>query len=319
MIMHFKRNRRLWAAVAIAVGLYLVGVVTIEGYGSIFTLRSTLILASMLGIAAVGQTLVIILGGIDLSIPFIVGFANVVVAQLHGQGMSFAVIMAIVVLVALLIGALNGFLASSLSIHPLIITLGVGTALQGCVLLWTHGLPSGAAPAFITNFVSIGGTFGPLPFPGVVPAFFVLAGLVWLFLARTGFGRQLYALGSNPQAAPYVLIKPVFTWTVAFALSAVFAAIAGVLTLGFTGTAYADVGEPYLFETIAAVVVGGTALVGGRGSYIGTVIGAIVLKELNMLLIGYGVPPASVEAVLGLMIIVLVSIYGRESHLRSQI
>ena len=106
---------------------------------------------------------------------------------------------------------------------------------------------------------------------------------------------------------------------ITYALSALFAAIAGVLLLGFTGSAYGDVGQPYLFQTIAAVVIGGTALVGGRGSYLGTVAGAVVLTEINTLLIGLGLQPSLVQAALGLVIILLVSLYGRERHVSASI
>ncbi|AKH99242.1 permease component of ribose/xylose/arabinose/galactoside ABC-type transporters [Hoeflea sp. IMCC20628] len=307
----FKRNR-LYGALLMVVILHLTGIALIDGYGSIFTLRSMLVLSALLAVASVGQTLVIILGGIDLSIPFVVGVANVVAAQLYGDGMDFALVFVIVSLLALGIGALNGLISAGLGVHPLIVTLGVGTVALGAVQQWTGGFPSGSAPQFISDFVSIGGTLGPLPFPGLVPAVFVLIALVVLVLRRTTFGRQLYALGSNPSAARYALIRPVFTWTVTFAISGFFAALAGILLLGFSGSAYAGVGEPYLFQTIAAVVIGGTALVGGSGSYVGTAIGAAVLIEVNTLLIGLGFNPSAVQAGLGLGILVLVSLYGRE-------
>jgi ribose transport system permease protein len=92
-----------------------------------------------------------------------------------------------------------------------------------------------------------------------------------------------------------------------------------MLLLGFTGSAYGDVGQPYLFQTIAAVVIGGTALVGGSGSYLGTIAGALVLTEINTLLIGLGLEPSAVQAALGLVIIALVSLYGREVHVRTTI
>ena len=95
--------------------------------------------------------------------------------------------------------------------------------------------------------------------------------------------------------------------------------MAGVLLLGFTGSAYGDVGQPYLFQTIAAVVIGGTTLVGGRGGLIGTAAGALVLIEINTLLIGLGLSPAMVEAALGVLIVALVSLYGREPHVRATI
>ncbi|MCY0147126.1 MULTISPECIES: ABC transporter permease [Hoeflea] len=314
----FKRNR-LYGALVMVVILHLIGIALIDGYGSIFTLRSMLVLSALLAVASVGQTLVIILGGIDLSIPFVVGVANVVAAQLYGDGMDFALVFVIVSLLAMGIGAINGLISAGLGVHPLIVTLGVGTVALGAVQQWTGGFPSGSAPQFISDFVSIGGTLGPLPFPGLVPAVFVLIALVVLVLRRTTFGRQLYALGSNPSAARYALIRPVFTWTVTFAISGFFSALAGILLLGFSGSAYAGVGEPYLFQTIAAVVIGGTALVGGSGSYVGTAIGAAVLIEVNTLLIGLGFNPSAVQAGLGLGILVLVSLYGRERSVAQDI
>lgn len=314
----FKRNR-LYGALVMVLILHLIGIALIDGYGSIFTLRSMLVLSALLAVASVGQTLVIILGGIDLSIPFVVGVANVVAAQLYGDGMDFALVFVIVSLLAMGIGAINGLISAGLGVHPLIVTLGVGTVALGAVQQWTGGFPSGSAPQFISDFVSIGGTLGPLPFPGLVPAVFVLIALVVLVLRRTTFGRQLYALGSNPSAARYALIRPVFTWTITFAISGFFSALAGILLLGFSGSAYAGVGEPYLFQTIAAVVIGGTALVGGSGSYVGTAIGAAVLIEVNTLLIGLGFNPSAVQAGLGLGILVLVSLYGRERSVAQDI
>ncbi len=312
-------GRRALAAFIVAAALHATGTLSIEGYSSEFSIRAMLVLATLLGVASIGQTLVILLGGIDLSIPFVIGFANVVAAELFGSGMDFVAVSAIVAGLALLIGAANGALSSTLRIHPLIVTLGIGTAVQGAVLLWTAGFPTGSAPDAVTRFVSIGGSAGPLPVPWLIPAFAGLAVIVVVMLERTPFGRRLYALGSNPQAAPLALIGPRTIWTITYALSALFAALAGVLLLGFTGSAYGDVGQPYLFQTIAAVVIGGTTLVGGRGGLVGTIAGALVLTEINTLLIGLGLAASTVEAALGVLIILLVSLYGREPHVRTTI
>ena len=310
---------RVAGAIAIAVLLHLAGTLLIPGYSSPFAIRAMLVLACLLAVACVGQTLTIIIGGIDLSIPFVIGFANVVAAQLYGDGMNFVLVCMIVGVLALGIGALNGAISAGLGIHPLIVTLGVGTVVQGGVLVWTKGFPSGSAPPAVTKFVSIGGSVGPIPVPWLIPSFIVLSALIILVLNRTPYGRRLFALGSNPRAAALALIDPLRMWMVTFALSAFFAAVAGVLLLGFTGSAYGDVGQPYLFQTIAAVVIGGTALVGGRGSFLGTVAGAVVLTEINTLLIGLGLQPSLVQAALGLVIILLVSLYGRERHVRATI
>ena len=311
--------KRALAASVLVVCLHLAGSLLIDGYSSAFTIRSMLVLATLVAVASIGQTLVILLGGIDLSIPFVIGFANVVAAQLYGYGMDFGLVCLIVAVLSAGIGAFNGILSSSLSVHPLIVTLGVGTTIQGAVLLWTGGLPTGSAPDLLTEFVSIGGNVGPIPLPWLVPSFIVLAILLVVVLARTPLGRHIYALGSNPTAAPFALISQRATCTIAYAASALFAALAGILLLGFTGSAYADVGQPYLFQTIAAVVIGGTTLVGGRGGLVGTIAGALVLIEINTLLIGLGLAPSAVEAALGAVIILLVSLYGREPHVRTLI
>jgi len=310
---------RVAGAFLVAAGLHAAGTALIEGYSAPFAVRAQLVLSSLLAVASVGQTLVVILGGIDLSVPFVIGFANVVAAQLYGWGWPFALVCLLVAALAGLIGAVNGLLASALRVHPLILTLGVGTAVQGAVQLWTAGFPSGSAPDGLTGFVSIGAEAWVLPVPWLVPATGGLLVAVALVLARTPYGRRLFALGANPLAARYALIGPVRMWTLTYALSAISAAAAGVLLLGFTGSAYADVGQPYLFQSIAAVVIGGTALTGGQGGYLGTIAGALVLTELNTLLIGLGLEPAMVQAALGAVIIALVSLYARGAHLRTMI
>ena len=312
-------NARVVGAFCVAALLHLAGTVLIPGYSAPFAVRAMLVLASLLAVASIGQTLVVIMGGIDLSIPFVIGFANVVAAQLYGDGWNFFLVCGLVGMLAILIGGLNGLISRSLDIQPLIVTLGIGMVVQGLVLLWTAGFPSGSAPQAVSSFVSIGGSAGPLPVPWLVPSLAVLAALVVLVLERTPYGRRLYALGSNPGAAPLALIDPVRMWVITYAASAFFAAVAGVLLLGFTGSAYGDVGQPYLFQTIAAVVVGGAALVGGRGSYLGTIAGVLVLTEINTLLIGLGFQPSAVQAALGLIIVLLVSLYGRERHVSTTI
>lgn len=312
-------NARVVGAFCVAALLHLAGTVLIPGYSAPFAIRAMLVLASLLAVASIGQTLVVIMGGIDLSIPFVIGFANVVAAQLYGDGWNFVLVCGLVGVLAILIGGLNGLIARSLDIQPLIVTLGIGMVVQGLVLLWTAGFPSGSAPQAVSSFVSIGGSAGPLPVPWLVPSLVVLAALVVLVLERTPYGRRLYALGSNPGAAPLALIDPVRMWAITYAASAFFAAVAGVLLLGFTGSAYGDVGQPYLFQTIAAVVVGGAALVGGRGSYLGTIAGVLVLTEINTLLIGLGFQPSAVQAALGFIIVLLVSLYGRERHVSTTI
>ncbi len=250
-------SQPLLLSTVLATTLFAFGAIHISGFTARYSIMSLLTLASLLGIAACGQTLVVILGGIDLSIPFVIDFADVVGGELNGRGWPFWRTALLVFAIAAAFGAFNGIVASVLRVHPLIVTLGTGFALQGAVLVWNGGLSTGTSPGWLTDFVSSGGTTGPIPLPSVVVLWAVLGIVLIVMLRRTVFGRHVYALGSNPDAARLALVRPTRVWASAFSLSAMFSALAGLLLLGFTGSVYADVGAPYLFATVGAVVIGG--------------------------------------------------------------
>lgn len=315
----WRESPALPVSIMLLIAIYIVGVITVDGFGGSATIKAVLLLASFLGFAAIGQTIVIIIGGIDLSIPFVVGAANVAVAQLYGNGMPFGLACLIAVAVAAIFGAANAAVSVLCRVHPLLVTLGSGTAVLGLVQWWTKGLSSGSVPNWLSNFVSIGGKTGPLPFAPVVLLWLVVSVFVVLLMRRTTFGRQAYALGSAPAAAELALVRPLSVWIRAFALSAGFAAVAGILQLGFTGSAFADVGTPYLFLSIGAVVIGGTAITGGSGGYGGTIVGTLTLTLLTTVFVGLGLGDALQQAVLGAVIVALVAAYGREPHVRSRI
>jgi ribose transport system permease protein len=299
--------------------LFIIGALVIDGFASLRTVRAVLVLASFVGLAAVGQSLVIVMGGIDLSIPFLVGVANVVGAKAFEEGLPAPLVIALVIGLTASIGALNGLLSRRFGVHPLIITLGIGTTALAAVLWWTAGFPSGSAPDWVTGFVSIGATTGPIPFPPIVLFWAVITIGVVVVERSTVYGRRLFALGSNPRSAEIALVRPLRMWVATFAVSGAFAGLTGLLFLGFTGSASGTVGEPLLFQTIAAVVVGGTSLVGGLGGYARTAVGAIVLILLSTILLGVGVASSLIQVALGALIIILVSIYGREAKLRDRI
>jgi len=303
----------------LGLALFLTGALLIDGFASLRSVRAILVLAAFVGLASVGQTLVIVMGGFDLSIPFLVGVANVVAAEAFGAGIAPPVVVVMVVALTAVIGAANGFLARYFKVHPLIITLGMGTAALAAVLWWTKGFPSGSVPDGITRFVSIGATTGPIPLPPIVVFWAAVTLGVVIVERSTVYGRRLFAMGSNPQAAELALIPSLRMWVLTFTVSAAFAGITGILFLGFTSRASGTVGEQLLFQSIAAVVVGGTSLVGGSGSYAKTAMGAVVLLLLSTVLLGLGVSSSLIQAALGGLIILLVSIYGREPPMRDRI
>ncbi len=305
--------------ILLGVGLFVVGALLIDGFASLRSVRAVLVLAAFVGLASVGQTLVIVLGGIDMSIPFLVGVANVVGAKAFEAGLPWPAAIALTVGLTGSIGACNGFIARRFAVHPLIVTLGIGTASLAAVNWWTAGFPSGSAPEWITGFVSIGATTGPIPMPPIVLFWAIITASLVVAERLTVYGRRLFALGANPRAAEFALIRPLRMWVATFALSGAFAGITGVLYLGFTGRASGTVGDPLLFQTIAAVVIGGTSLIGGLGGYGRTAIGTIVLILLSTILLGVGVPSSLIQSALGALIIVLVSVYGREPRVRDTI
>lgn len=304
----------------LVVALFAYGSLAIDGYGSAGSVRSMLVLAAFLGIAAAGQTLVVLLGGIDLSIPFVIGGANVLTAQLTGtEHWSLAATVVVVLAIFAAIGAFNGWISHRLSVHPLIITLGTGSMIAGGVLVWTKAKLTGAVPPGLTDFVSPAESVGPLPVPPVVLLWLAILVVLTVALARGRSGRRLYAVGSNQRAARLALVRTTRVWTASFAFSGVAAATAGILLAGFSGTGLFKIGEPYLFTSIAAVVIGGTSLLGARGDYARTTIGALILIQATTIMVGEGLSAPAQQVVLGALILAFLATYGREQHVSTQI
>jgi ribose transport system permease protein len=318
-VSQLRQQPALFVSIGLVIVIFLVGKVGISGFGGAQTFKAVLLLATFLGIAAAGQTIVIILGGIDLSIPFVVGAANVAVAKLYGDGVPFIAAVAIALVGAALFGMLNAAISVSSNVHPLLVTLGTGTALLGAIQLWTNGLPTGGGPEWLTSFVAIGSSTGPIPIAPVVIFWLVLAVVVIVVLRFSTFGRRLYAMGNSPRAAELALVRKLPTWLSAFGASSVFAALGGILLLGFTGTAFAGVGERYLFLSIGAVVIGGTLITGGKGGYLGTVIGAITITLLTTVFTGFGFNGSVQQVIMGVVIVLMVAVYGRDQDVRNRV
>jgi ribose transport system permease protein len=177
----------------------------------------------------------------------------------------------------------------------------------------------GSVPQWLRHTSSMSGkTFG-LPIPPIVVIWLVLAAMVVTFMLKTPFGRGLYAVGGNRQAASRIFISEFRIWIFAYAVSGAMSAITGMALLGFSGGGFVGVGDPYLFTTVAAVIIGGTSLLGGWGGYGSTIVGTLVLTVLTSLLIGLGLSYAMQQAMLGLLIVPLVALYARDRSIRDQI
>jgi ribose transport system permease protein len=299
--------------------LYAYGAVTIDGFTASASLKSMLILAALLGLASVGQTLVVILGGLDLSVSGYIVAGAIMISQLCGvDHWPTVAAIALIILLAAILGGVTGWLCQSNHIQPLIPTLGMSAVASGGVLAWTHGQVTGSAPAFLTQFTSVTGRLLGIGIPPVVIIWGLVAVVLSVVLHRTIAGRCLYASGANPRAAGLALIDQRRVWIVTFAVSAIFSVIAGMLLAGFSG-ADPSIGDPYLFQGLTAVIVGGTTIMGARGDYSHTVAGALILTVLSTILVGRGLDPADQEIIFGALILIVVAGYGRERRLGDQV
>jgi ribose transport system permease protein len=272
-------------------------------------IASTLRAAVPLAILAGCQTLVMLTGGIDLSVAATASMAAFVTASLLDQ-QGLAVAIAVPLVVAVVIGAINGIGSGVFRVHPLIMTLGMGLVIFGAANAWqllTVKTSSGV-PAVIRSIGS--GTFvGFLPVSLLV--FVPVAAIILVGLRRTGYGRLLYAIGDNPIAARLSGARSWQVLVVLYAISAVLAAIAGFLISGFTNVASVTLADSYLLPSVAAAVIGGTSIFGGRGGYSGTIVGALILTVATSLLYSLGFPEAVRQILFGLLIVLVAAGYAR--------
>jgi ribose transport system permease protein len=320
-----EANKSAFIGLIVLVGLFVIGSLEIDGFISPGNLRSMLLFASFLGLASVGQTLVALLGGLDLSIPFVMGAANVGLLYLISLGMPSWLAVIVVLVIGGLIGLLNGFLSFRLQGQALILSLGVGFAVSGSTQIVTSlgssfaGNVFGQVPHWLSNLAAMNGnTFG-LPIPPVILVWIGVAVGLILGMRYTAHGRYIYAIGGNRTSASRLMISERRYWIAAYAVSGVSSALTGALLLGWSGGGFIGVGQPYLFTTLSAVVIGGTSLLGGAGGYGFTVIGVLVLQVLTSFLVGIGLTFQWQQFIFGLLILPMVALYARSPHIRTQV
>ncbi len=273
-------------------------------------------LSAFLGIIAAGQTLVIISGGegIDLSTGAVVTLAAILTYRfVDGSNAMVAPTLLLVLAVGTVIGLINGVGIAYLKIPPLVMTLGIAGVAEGAVLVVTRGvLPGGVAP-IMTKLIA-----RPLflNIPGAIIIWLIIGGLMMLLLERTRYGKQLFAIGVNRTTARLSGVKVPGTVIATYSIAGLLGALGGFMLVGWTQNVFLNLGAPYLFPSIAAVAVGGTLLSGGKGSYLGTMAGAIMLTLINSLLTTMQMPEAAKQVILGATLLIMISIFGREKGLR---
>lgn len=298
------RNRMILLAYLGMLAMLAVTGMISPGFLSETSLRSILVLAAFVGIAALGQTFVIIGAGIDLSIPWVLNCAAILMAVLcAGQDAPLIWVMPLVLAGGALIGGINGVGVALLGVPPIIMTLATSVILQGLIVIYTGGRPTPIAPDFI-RYLSVG-RIGPVPVIGILWA--VLAILASLLMSKTAFGRYLYAVGGNATVAEFSGVPTARTRILTYVISGASAALAGMLLTGYSGQAYLGMGDQFLFTSVAAVAIGGASILGGTGHYIGTIAGALVLTILSGLLPALGLSNGALLVVYGAVILLTVS------------
>ncbi|UOR01910.1 ABC transporter permease [Leucobacter allii] len=304
---------------AITILAFLVGACTLEGFASANSVKSLLILAALVGLAGLGQTLAILLGGVDMSVANFLVVGAVFATQITSlYDISFTLALVLLVPVTLILGGTVGWVCHRFSIDPLVVTLAMGTFALGLMQVQTEGTIAGGAPEWLMALTSLRSTTFGLPFPPVLLIWAVVIAVLTVFIHRTTVGRRMLAAGANDRAAGLSLIKVRRMWVIVFALSALFAGFAGVVLAAFSGTVNTSIGGPYLFQSLAAVIIGGTVF-GGPGDYSRTVIGALMLTVITNVLIGHGLATSDQQILYGLVILVAMVVYGRGRKLSDRV
>jgi ribose transport system permease protein len=279
------------------------GVVSAQWAGT--TLRAAVPLAILAGC----QTLAMLTGGIDLSVGAVASMTGFVLATLVG-GPGLAAGIAIAIVIAALAGLVTGIGVGVFRVHPLIMTLGMSLVVLGLANVWQIVMvqTGSGVPASLR-------TLGTGTFLGIIPYSFVVfvpvAAIILLGLRRSGYGRLLYAVGDNPVAARLSGARSWQVLIVLYMICAVLAGIAGFLISGLTNVASVTLADSYVLPSLAAAVIGGTSIMGGRGGYGGTIVGALILTVLGALLSSLGYPEAVRQVLYGAIIVVVAAAYTR--------
>jgi ribose transport system permease protein len=295
--------------------LLIVGAMYSPNFLSPEYLLQQLKVGAFLGIIATGMMLVILLGQIDLSVPWTVTMGAMMASAATAYG-AFGEVMAIPfgVLCGLVIGLINGVAVAYLRIPSMIITLAVNAVAQGLMVAYSGGFSPRDSASAAMKFVGAQSTFGV---PHAVIVWIVVGALAIFLLNRTTFGRAVYGIG-NKEAAAYLSGVPTQRIVMtAFALCGGLAAFGGVLLAGYAGKAAQSMGDAYLLPAIAAVVLGGTSILGGRGNYIGTIAGVILITLLQSILSVMQIAEFGRQVIYGVVIIAMLLLYGRAPKVTS--
>ena len=296
--------RRYGVFVALGVTV-LCGIVAVPNFATLANLDAVLRQVAVLGIVSLGQTFVILTAGIDLSVGMLMGLVTVLSNGIMAGDPTLIPVVAVMALViGVVVGLANGAGVVVFRVNPLIVTLAMMSVLQGVIFLYTDRTVGSAPPEFRELAY---GSIGPLPTSIVLLAILTVGS--WVVLRHTPLGRYIYAVGSDSQSARRAGIGVGRVTAAAYVICGSLAAIAGLVLAARLGSGYTGAGAGFELDSIVAVVLGGTALSGGRGGVLGTVAGVVLLALIANMLNLLGISPFTQRVVNGLIIIAAIAIY----------
>lgn len=310
-----KRTRKVWSVYLLLLVILIIFYAFIIQFPVDKSLAHLLDLVRQMAplvFVALGQTVVMLVGGIDLSVGAVASLSNIITANIMmGDPNRIPAAILLNILICAGIGAINGVVIVRIKLPAFLVTLAMASIIRGAYLLYTGGAPKGS---IALEFRSIASEWvGQPSSSGIFPGLFPVAGLIWVivfavlafFLYRTNFGRKIYATGGNPRAS-FLSGIPTKTITVAaYSICAALAGMSGLMHSALIGVALLHVGDNYLMDSIAASCIGGTTFAGGQGGIIGTIAGVFIITVLGSIMTMMGISAAGKFIVLGVLMIAI--------------
>ena len=296
-----KKNQGVVFCYLIALVLFAGFSVYMPGFARLSHIRTVFLESALIGIVALGQTLVVITGGIDLSVAWMMTIGAYMVSNLvNSSNANLVWGIPLMLVVTFGLGAINGFCISCLRVPAIVMTLGMNIILQGALVALTQGSPGQSAPPLLLTL----GQKNLLGIPYLVIIWIIMTVVVMLALFKMKYGRKLFAIGNNATVAKYSGIRVDNTIILSYAISGMTAGIAGALLAGKVGSCYLAMGDTYQFQSIAAVAIGGTSMLGGKGNYLGTVAGSLTITILLGILVALNLPFGVQTMAYGLIVLI---------------
>ncbi len=303
-------------AFIIAALLYIVTIIISPSSLNQSAIGSIIMLTLLLSFASAGQTIVLIGGGMDFGVGAVMSSAAILTTTImNSQNGHFVELLLVALSMGAIVGLLNGVCSVKIGLPPMIVTMAISNVVSRMQYVLTQGSPMGyASPAFIKSVTSR--LFGLQFLPSIVLYALIIIPLVYFLLNRSRFGKQVYLIGNNPVAARLNGVNVNKVKILTYVFSGMFAAFAGMLGAAYMNAARCQIFDEYAYNSLIAVIIGGTAFSGGVGTYTGSIAGSLVMVVLSNVLTAMGLAQPMRNIFMGFIMVLLLILYNREKKVR---